>query len=116
MTKEQEKISRRNRKLAIKYFKFNGEWFPRCILHHINPDWKFNGVERYIQWYPKDLQVLTKEEHTKIHCPSQTWIGKHHPEDVKAKISEAGKGRTTNKGQHWYTDKLTGKRIYYKEN
>lgn len=49
MTEQQQRISKRNHKLAVEYFKFNGEWFPNCHLHHINPDWKENDVERYIQ-------------------------------------------------------------------
>lgn len=37
------------------------------VLHHIDPSWKENDMERYIQWNIEDLEMLTLKEHNLIH-------------------------------------------------
>lgn len=49
MTKEQERISKANHSKAVEYFKSTGEWFEGCNLHHIDPSWQYEDIERYIQ-------------------------------------------------------------------
>lgn len=95
MTKEQEKISRRNRRKARVYFGISGD--RKLVLHHINPEWKHTDIERYIQWNPEDLQVMTISEHTSFHKKGvqhdyYAFLGKHHSEDTKQRISESRKG------------------------
>lgn len=45
MTKEQKNISYKNRNALRKKLGLHGYEY---VLHHINPDWKHNDVERYI--------------------------------------------------------------------
>lgn len=92
MTKEQASISKHNRRLAWKYFYPEGKGKAKKghVLHHVNPDWKYTDIERYIKWNPEDLVMMTTQEHTILHHK-----GKHHPitEETKQKISEANKGK-----------------------
>lgn len=116
MTEEQRKISFYNFKKAVNHFKHTGEWFEHCILHHKDPSWKDSDTERYIQWNPEDLIVMSKEEHCALHShlrgiseetkrkiseslkgkPSGM-LGKHHSEESKEKIrtNNTGKKRST---------------------
>lgn len=93
MTKEQIKISEINKQNAIKHFEDTGE-LPKdrakCqyVLHHIDPSWRQNDVERYIQWNSADLIVMTKSEHTRLHH-----TGKYVSEETRKKQSESLKGR-----------------------
>lgn len=65
LTKEQIKISRANREKARKYFGLtDNDGFD---LHHKDPSWQTEDPERYIQWNPEDLIVLTHGEHTTLH-------------------------------------------------
>lgn len=72
MTKEQERISNLNKKKAWDYFVAQGvipadagRW--EYVLHHIDPLWKHNDIERYIQWNIEDLVVMRSGEHTSLH-------------------------------------------------
>ena len=92
MTKEQESISRKNWKIARLHFGLKGYEY---VLHHKNPDWKENDVERYIQWNFDDLEVLTRAEHIKRHPETcnksvESRKGKHLTEEHKAKIARYG--------------------------
>lgn len=85
MTEEQKKISKRNNKKARKYFGLKGYEY---VLHHINPDWKYNDVERYIQWNIEDLVVMSRSEHQKLHSSTDNGMsGKHHSDESKHKMS-----------------------------
>ena len=72
MTKEQERISWRNWRKAIKHFESTGELpkdrkpYTYC-MHHKDDSLKTNNIERYIQWNIEDLEIVTYGEHTKIH-------------------------------------------------
>ena len=107
LTKEQRKISNANHKKAAEFFKLQKGW----VLHHIDPDWRYNDIERYILWDPFDLVMMTNEEHTRIHQRgknkseehrnkiSESLKGKKLSEETKKKMSEARKGKSTwNKG------------------
>ena len=51
------RINRANRLKARKYFGLhNGDGYD---LHHKDSSWKTDDIERYIQWNPEDLIVLT---------------------------------------------------------
>ena len=80
LTKEQEKISRDNHKKAAEFFKLQRGW----VLHHIDPDWRHNDIERYILWDPFDLVMMTKAEHTRIHRR-----GKPRSDETKKKMRES---------------------------
>lgn len=92
MTKEQENISRKNWKIARLHFGLKGY---KYVLHHKNPEWKENDVERYIQWNFDDLEVLTRAEHIKRHPEIykksvKTRKGKRLSDEHKAKIVHYG--------------------------
>lgn len=73
MTKEQRRISKINHDKAEQYFIEHGlmpakenrtcKW----VLHHIDPSWKYNDIERYIQWNVEDLVPMTHSEHISLH-------------------------------------------------
>ena len=66
---EMTQQARLNHEKAWKYFYPEGEGKakPGYCLHHIDPDWRYNDKERYNEWNPKDLQMLTNSEHLKLH-------------------------------------------------
>lgn len=101
----------KNKEKAVAYFESIGELpkdrKPReYVLHHVLPCWKQYNKERYNQWNPEDLVVMTRVEHNKLHYLmdkeerrkkiSESNIGKHHyhhTEEAKRKLSEAHKGK-----------------------
>lgn len=85
MANKQSNINHAN---AVEYFKSTGEWFEGCVLHHVNPDWKKNDLERYNLWNPGDLQVMSKSDHMRLHHLGQTLT-----DETRSKISEALKGK-----------------------
>ena len=96
MTKEQINTSERNKRKAIKYFESIGElpiYRPKRSydLHHINPDWKENDIERYIQWNPEDLVVMEHNEHLRLHHLGADF---YKTEEFKQKQRDSHIGRT----------------------
>ena len=96
LTKEQKRISVANHKKAAEFFKLQKGW----VLHHIDPSWRHNDIERYILWDPFDLVMMTSGDHQKLHHK-----GKKFSEEHKNKLSEA------HKGKHWKL--VDGKRVWY---
>lgn len=86
MTKEQVRISRANRAKARKYFGLSDN--DDFDLHHVDTKMKQTNIERYIQWNPEDLIVLTHGEHTRLHNLT-TKVYKSHSDETKKKISES---------------------------
>ena len=82
MTKEQKRINKANHKKAAEFFKLQKGW----VLHHIDPDWRHNDIERYILWDPFDLAMMTRSDHQRLHQKMMT-------EETKKKLSEALKGK-----------------------
>ena len=83
-TKEQKRISNANHKKAAEFFKLQKGW----VLHHIDSAWRYNDIERYIQWNIEDLVMMTREDHQKLHAStSNGMFGKHHSEESKYKMS-----------------------------
>lgn len=131
MTREQFNISRKNRKKAREYFGLTkGDGYD---LHHVDPSWRETDIERYIQWNPEDLIVLTHAEHTILHNKKRIFsdetrkkigeaekgnkyfLGKHHTEETKLKMSMnhkdvSGKNNPMY-GRHWKL--VDGVRVYY---
>lgn len=66
-TEEQKKQSIINNRKAREYFGITDK--SDLHLHHINPDWKYNDVDRYIKWdYENgDVVVMTASAHIKLH-------------------------------------------------
>ena len=107
LTKEQRKIYNHCRHSALKYFNVQKGY----VLHHKDDTLMLTNINRYIEWRPEDLVVMTLSEHSKLHNTGlvrseetrekmskakkgiQTWLGKHHSEETKKKISKANKGR-----------------------
>lgn len=99
MTRHQEYVSTINNAKAKKYFEELG-LLPKdrgihdYVLHHVDPDLKYNNVERYIEWNPEDLVVMTRSEHTRFHHSGENnyMYGKHWSEEERLKRSIAEKG------------------------
>ena len=107
LTKEQRKIYNHCRHSALKYFNVQKGY----CLHHKDITMRETNLERYIQWLPEDLVVMSLSEHSKLHNTGlvrseetrekmskankgrQPWLGKHHSEETKKKMSKANKGR-----------------------
>lgn len=120
MTKEQETISIRNKRRARKALGIQGN--SNLVLHHKDPSWRHNDVERYIQWNIEDLEIMERSAHTSLHAkgskqPPRTeeWkikqreahkgkknpkvsesnrkrVGWHHTDDTKERMSKSKKG------------------------
>lgn len=110
MTKKQETISRKNKDKTRKALGIYGK--RNLVLHHINPEWRHNDIERYIQWNIDDVVIMDRGEHAKLHSLGHTktpeqiekqrssmkgrtpWNkGKRTSEETKRKLSEAHKGQ-----------------------
>lgn len=107
LTKEQRKIYNHCRHSALKYFNVQKGY----VLHHKDDTLMLTDINRYIEWRPEDLVVMTLSEHSKLHNTGlvrseetrekmskakkgiQTWLGKHHSEETKKKLSKANKGK-----------------------
>lgn len=87
LTEEQLKLSSKNNKLAWKFFGYKCNNHKGLVLHHKDETLRHTDIERYIEWRPEDLEVMTKEEHVSYHHK-----GKHLSEDTKKKLSENHKG------------------------
>lgn len=89
MTDEQRRISDRNRYLTWKHFYPEGKGKAKkgYHLHHVDKTLRHNDIERYIQWNPEDLVMLTSAEHQSLHHKGQKFS-----EESRRKMSEAHKG------------------------
>lgn len=64
------------------------------VLHHKDPTMRYNNPERYKQWNPEDLVVMTRAEHVKLHhtgISKKAWNkGKYniYTDETKAKMRE----------------------------
>ena len=100
MTKEQKNISYHNYKIAKEHFNLQKGW----VLHHINPDWKVNDIDRYIQWNFEDLVPMTKGDHQRLHiqlavdnddtAKYNSWD--NHTEEQKDSFRYSNLGKTMN--------------------
>jgi hypothetical protein len=95
----------KNRKRAYEYFGLTVGNAQGLVLHHKDPDLIVKDIDRYNEWRPEDLVVLTREEHAAIHH-----TGRKRPDWVGKKISEARKGKK--KQGHWYKNEATGVSVY----
>ena len=93
LTVEQRKIYRHCLYEATKYFNVQKGY----VLHHKDITMRETNLERYIQWLPEDLVVMSKVEHIKLHH-----TGSKRSEETRKKMSEADKGKT----------KYTDERLY----
>lgn len=74
MTKEQQQISSRNNELAWQWFEYNLHVSRHGnVLHHLDVTMKHTNIDRYIQWHPFDLVVISNIEHQKIHSKMTKW-------------------------------------------
>ena len=94
MTEEQKKISGRNRKIRRKEFGIDGN--PNLVMHHKDINMRHENVDRYIQWLPEDLVILTKSQHSQLHSPL---IDKKLISDGVKRAIAAGK--ISRRGRHW---------------
>lgn len=94
-----------NRKRAYAHFGLTVGNAQGLVLHHKDPDLIVKDIDRYNEWRPEDLVVLTREQHAAIHH-----TGKKRPDWVSKKISESKKGKK--KQGHWYKNESLGINIY----
>ena len=85
MTYEQEYISRHNKHWTRA--KLN---VPKGYdLHHVDMSLRANDIERYIEWRPEDLQILSHSEHAKLHAQLRAkdaeWRRKNSEANKKAR-------------------------------
>lgn len=89
LTKEQITINNENHKKAMEHFGLkHGDLL---VLHHIDLELRHNDIDRYIQWNPEDLVVMTASEHTAFHR-SLSREGRHntpHTAEARKKMSES---------------------------
>lgn len=90
--------SRRNNIKARKYFGIYGD--NNLVLHHTDITLKTTNYERYIEWNPEDLVVVTRSEHMLLHQELDPEFserlskngklnkGRHHTEEAKQKMSK----------------------------
>lgn len=95
----------KNRKRAYEYFGLTVGNAQGLVLHHKDPDLIVKDIDRYNEWRPEDLVVLTREEHAAIHH-----TGRKRPDWVGKKISEARKGKK--RQGHWYKNDATVVNLY----
>ena len=95
LTREQYRLSRRNQYKAWKAFGYSHNNHKGLVLHHKDETLRHNDVERYIEWRPEDLEIMTLKEHTSLHCK-----GKPKPDNVKTALINAHTGKAPwNKGK-----------------
>ena len=84
----------KNRKRAYEYFGLTVGNAQGFVLHHKDPDLIVKDIDRYNEWRPEDLVVMTRAEHTKLHhtgISKKAWNkGKrgYMSEETKAKMRE----------------------------
>ncbi len=67
-TKEQLSISKKNRLKTRKLLNV-----PKGYdLHHKNPSLRHNNIDRYIQWLPEDVEILSHKDHFNLHMRSRS--------------------------------------------
>lgn len=76
----------KNRVQARIYFGVYGD--RNYILHHKDTELKEKDPDRYYQYNPEDLVLVTKAEHNRIH-----FCGTMHSEETIRKIAESKIGR-----------------------
>ena len=86
MTNEQANISRRNKTKLRKELGILGD--NNLVLHHKDPSWLYEDIERYIQWNPEDVEVMSRSEHNRLHG-----IRRQFSEETRKKLSESLKGK-----------------------
>ena len=90
ITKEQCKISEKNRAKAKKYFNLPKGW----VLHHEDETLRHNNIERYIEWRTEDLIPMSNADHIRLHVKlAKSKRSKLMSDEAKQKISEAHKGK-----------------------
>lgn len=75
---------------------------------------ELKALGMYYNRPPEELIFLTVFDHVSLHHRGKpgTWIGRHHSEETKKKISEAQKGNTATKGMHWFNNGKVNKMCF----
>lgn len=87
----------KNRQNAWKHFYPEGDGKAKkgYVLHHKDETLRHENPDRYNEWNPEDLVMMTNSEHRKFHTDGNKnpFFGKHHTDDAKRKISESNSGK-----------------------
>lgn len=72
-----------NRDKARQHFIDNGVWqkFNDPVMHHKDPSWKTEDLDRYNQWNPTDLEVMERGAHNILHHRLDPQVRVHRGED-----------------------------------
>lgn len=93
MTKSQYSLSRKNKRKTRELLNVPKGY----VLHHKDPNMQYVDIERYIQWNPEDLEIMSQSDHAKLHkLGKEPWNkGKTncYSEETLKKMSEAQKGK-----------------------
>ena len=65
---------------AREHFHINGLALGRLCLHHKNPDLQYTDPDRYNEWRPEDLMVMTIGDHMSLH-----WVLRDY--DIRQRFS-----------------------------
>lgn len=104
MTPQQYTIHRNNNRLARQYFGIENNL--NMVLHHKDENLLYTDIERYIQWNPEDLIVMTTEEHTKLHHTGLKWS-----DESRAKIQGCKNGANTHPEKNNFINNNPAKKI-----
>ena len=93
-------------KLAWKHFwpEGNGKAKSGYDLHHIDQSLRKDNPERYAEWRPEDLIMVTHAEHRKYHIPWNKGKTGVYSEETRQKISDSLKGKPCPWNRRKYTD------------
>ena len=72
----------------------SGKAKPGYVLHHKDETLRHENPDRYNEWNPEDLVMMTDKEHKSLHHS-----GFKYSEESKKKISESQKGRKLSEEQ-----------------
>lgn len=99
MTEEQKSINRKNHYQRKKELKVK----PGYVLHHKDVNMRFNDIDRYIEWRPEDLVVLSLSEHTTLHNKARDMslecYNFYKTQEYREKLSKAIKAAKNKKEQ-----------------
>ena len=94
---------------AWKWFEEHGyKQHKGLVLHHVDTTMKSRDPERYNEWRPEDLQVMTVQEHRRLHMKKQTKGVKHTKQHNKNISQSIQKGIASRRGKLVFAQRKNG--------
>lgn len=88
LTPEQQRINMNNRNRLWRNICGNSKGIPGMVAHHKDQTLIYRDPDRYIQWNPIDIELMSKADHIRLHR-----IGKRHSQESKEQMSRAHMNR-----------------------